>query len=105
MFVPNWILHAQDGKKSRSPVVRAGLIISHIHSQSPVLIAPPTLRSETERCRHLKKRFLLANLGIYMQTYDSEDGHSNSHIIDVKRGVVERSEPHGRDITDIEDLS
>ena len=104
VFVPNWILHAQDGKKSRSSVVRAGLIISHIHSQSPVLISPPTLRSEIERCRHLKKRFLLANLVIYMQKYDSEDGHSNSLIIDVKRGVVERFEPHGRDITDIEDL-
>ena len=91
-YVPNWILYAQDGRTSPA---RVGLIISHIDSMSPVLTALHTLRSEIERCRHLKKRFLIANLGIYMQGYDSQDGHSNSIIIDVSRGVVEHFEPHG----------
>ena len=103
-YVPNWILYAQDEKKPRSSPARAGLIISHMDSISPVFTAPHILRSEIVRCRRLKKRFIIANLGIYMQEYDSQDGHSNSIIIDVSRGVVERFEPHGRNDTDMEDL-
>ena len=106
VYVPKWILYAHDPRATQPfpNLSRAGLIISRLGSQFPVLSAPSTLCFEIERCRHLKKRFLVANMGIYVREYDSEDGHSNSIIIDVKNKVVERFDPHGRGGTEAEDL-
>ena len=106
VYVPKWILYAHDPRATQPfpNLSRAGLIISRLGSQFPVLSAPSTLCFEIERCRHLKKRFLVANMGIYVREYDSEDGHSNSIIIDVKNKVVERFDPHGRGGTETEDL-
>lgn len=78
--------------------IRAGLVITNLRDR-PRLWVPDHFEQDLEACRRSKKRFVVANLGIYLGS-DLRKGHSNGLTFALRDRVVERWEPEGRDTHD-----
>ena len=81
-------------RKSSSSSIRAGILISKLHTTYPILHIPDDMKAHLETCRNRNKRFVVFNTGLYWGS--GRGGHANVIIFDIQNFVIERYEPAGK---------
>ena len=71
--------------------IRAGLLVT-LHPR-PQLWLPAKLDDAIQRCRTRRKRFVIFNFGVYVDSLTI--GHSNALILDLEERIIERYDPAG----------
>ena len=104
LCIPNYYVHfnflqSDEGevtfsrtRPSSGQSIRAGIIITGLHTARPVLHIPDDMHSHIDKCAAAGKRFVVFNTGLYW----SRRGHANAIIFDTEQRIIERYEPAGK---------